>query len=91
MDLRGLLRMDCQPTTGEAFFHQRRAALALYRCAILCDNRYMLTGGSNWGLTAADAVTTAYAPDTVIDWLLLRHEPRWTALKARRVDDAKGI
>ena len=43
--------------------------------------RYMLTGGSNWGLTAADAVTTAYAPDTAVDWLLLRHEPRFSAFK----------
>ena len=30
-------------------------------------NFYMLTGGSNFGYSAAEGVTTAYAPDTAID------------------------
>jgi hypothetical protein len=42
----------------------------------------MLTGGSNFGFSAADGVTTAYAPDTAIDWLLLRHEPKFSTFAA---------
>ena len=38
----------------------------------------MLTGGNNYGRQAGGEVTTAYAPDTAIDNLLLRHEPRYT-------------
>ena len=34
----------------------------------------MLTGGSNFGLQAGGEVVTSYAPDTVIDSWLLRHE-----------------
>lgn len=45
-------------------------------------NFYMLTGGSNFGFSAADGVTTAYAPDTAIDWLLLRHEPKFSTFAA---------
>jgi hypothetical protein len=45
-------------------------------------NFYMLTGGSNFGYSAADGVTTAYAPDTAIDSLLLRHEPKFSVFKA---------
>ena len=41
----------------------------------------MLTGGSNFGLQAGGEVVTAYAPDTVIDSFLLRHEPRFTLYK----------
>ena len=41
-------------------------------------NFYMLTGGANFGYSAADGVTTAYAPDTAIDYLLLRHEPKFS-------------
>ena len=37
----------------------------------------MVTGGSNFGRQAGGVVTTAYAPDTVIDYLLLRHQPRF--------------
>eukprot|EP00041_Stephanoeca_diplocostata_P024159 m.605106 g.605106 ORF g.605106 m.605106 type:complete len:933 (-) comp22463_c5_seq2:159-2957(-) len=40
-------------------------------------NFYMLTGGNNYGRQAGGVVTTAYAPDTVIDFLLLRHQPRY--------------
>ena len=42
----------------------------------------MLTGGSNWAYSAAEAVTTAYAPDTAIDYLLLRHEPKFSTVAA---------
>lgn len=45
-------------------------------------NFYMITGGSNFGYSAADAVTTAYAPDTAIDYLLLRHEPKFSTYAA---------
>ena len=45
-------------------------------------NFYMLTGGSNFAYSAADAVTTAYAPDTAIDFLLLRHEPKFSTFAA---------
>jgi len=45
-------------------------------------NFYMLTGGSNFGYSAADGVTTAYAPDTAIDFLLLRHEPKFSTFQA---------
>ena len=38
----------------------------------------MLTGGNNYERKAGGVVTTAYAPDTVIDNLLLRHEPRFS-------------
>ena len=41
-------------------------------------NHYMLTGGSNFGLQSGGEVVTAYAPDTVIDSFLLRHEPRFS-------------
>ena len=44
-------------------------------------NHYMLTGGSNFGLQAGGDVVTGYAPDTVIDSFLLRHEPRFTLYK----------
>jgi len=37
----------------------------------------MLTGGNNYGKLSGGTVTTAYAPDTVIDFLLLRHQPRF--------------
>mmetsp|Transcript_25590 Transcript_25590/g.50082 ORF Transcript_25590/g.50082 Transcript_25590/m.50082 type:complete len:1016 (+) Transcript_25590:3-3050(+) len=40
-------------------------------------NFYMLTGGNHYGRTAGGEVTTAYAPDTVIDFLLLKHQPRY--------------
>ena len=40
-------------------------------------NHYMLTGGSNFGLQAGGDVVTGYAPDTVIDSYLLRHQPRF--------------
>eukprot|EP00756_Hemistasia_phaeocysticola_P001475 Hpha_TRINITY_DN11041_c0_g1::TRINITY_DN11041_c0_g1_i3::g.92734::m.92734 len=38
----------------------------------------MLTGGNNYGLLSGGEVVTAYAPDTVIDSMLLRHEPRYS-------------
>jgi len=38
----------------------------------------MLTGGNNYVLKAGGEVVTAFAPDTVIDNLLLRHEPRFS-------------
>jgi hypothetical protein len=44
-------------------------------------NFYMLTGGNNYGLRAGRDATTAYAPDTVIDNLLLRHEPHFSIYK----------
>ena len=44
-------------------------------------NFYMLTGGNNYGLRAGRDATTAYAPDTVIDNFLLRHEPRFTSFR----------
>ena len=44
-------------------------------------NHYMLSGGSNFGLQAGGEVVTSYAPDTVIDSFLLRHEPRFTLYK----------
>lgn len=40
-------------------------------------NFYMLTGGNNYGKLSGGVVATAYAPDTVIDSLLLRHQPRF--------------
>ena len=40
-------------------------------------NFYMLTGGNNYGRQAGGDVVTAYAPDTAIDFLLLRHFPRF--------------
>ena len=40
-------------------------------------NFYMLTGGNNYGKLSGGEVVTAYAPDTVIDFLLLRHQPRF--------------
>jgi beta-galactosidase len=45
-------------------------------------NFYMLTGGNNYGLRAGRDTTTAYAPDTAIDNLLLRHETRFSSLRA---------
>lgn len=45
-------------------------------------NFYMLTGGSNFAYSAANGVTTAYAPDTAIDYLLLRHEPKFSTMAA---------
>lgn len=42
-------------------------------------NFYMVTGGSNFGRQSGGEVVTAYAPDTVIDYLLLRHQPRFDA------------
>ena len=44
-------------------------------------NFYMLTGGNNYGLRAGRDATTAYAPDTVIDNFLLRHEPRFSSFQ----------
>ena len=41
-------------------------------------NFYMVTGGNNYGLQSGGEVVTAYAPDTVVDSLLLRHEPRYS-------------
>jgi hypothetical protein len=40
-------------------------------------NFYMLTGGNNYGLKSGGGVATAYAPDTVISNLLLKHQPRY--------------
>ena len=40
-------------------------------------NFYMVTGGSNFGRQSGGVVVTAYAPDTVIDYFLLRHQPRF--------------
>ena len=40
-------------------------------------NHYMMTGGNNYGLQSGGEVVTAYAPDTVIDYLLLRKQPRY--------------
>ena len=40
-------------------------------------NHYMLTGGNNYGLQSGGEVVTSYAPDTVIDSFLLRHQPRF--------------
>jgi hypothetical protein len=40
-------------------------------------NFYMVTGGNNYGKQSGGEVVTAYAPDTVIDYLLLRHQPRF--------------
>ena len=40
-------------------------------------NFYMLTGGNNYAKQAGGEVVTAYAPDTAIDFLLLRHQPRF--------------
>ncbi len=45
-------------------------------------NFYMVTGGSNFGRQAGGEVVTAYAPDTVIDYLLLRHQPRFDGYAA---------
>jgi hypothetical protein len=45
-------------------------------------NFYMLSGGSNFGYSAAWGVTTAYAPDTAIDSYLLRHEPKFSTFQA---------
>ena len=45
-------------------------------------NFYMLTGGNNYGRQAGGQVVTAYAPDTAIDYLLLRHEPRFSHYRA---------
>jgi Glycosyl hydrolases family 35 len=44
-------------------------------------NFYMLTGGNNFERRAGRDATTAYAPDTVIDNLLLRHEPRFSSFR----------
>lgn len=41
-------------------------------------NFYMLTGGNNYAKQSGGDVVTAYAPDTAIDFLLLRHEPRFS-------------
>lgn len=38
---------------------------------------YMSTGGNNYGYCAGRHLATAYAPDTVIDSFLLRHEPKF--------------
>eukprot|EP00730_Choanoeca_flexa_P008508 TRINITY_DN12498_c0_g2_i8.p1 TRINITY_DN12498_c0_g2~~TRINITY_DN12498_c0_g2_i8.p1 ORF type:complete len:877 (+),score=175.89 TRINITY_DN12498_c0_g2_i8:2-2632(+) len=40
-------------------------------------NFYMMTGGNNYARNAGGTVTTAYAPDTVIDYLFLPHQPRY--------------
>lgn len=37
----------------------------------------MLTGGNNYAKQSGGEVVTAYAPDTVIDYLLLKHQPRF--------------
>jgi hypothetical protein len=37
----------------------------------------MLTGGNNYAKQSGGNVVTAYAPDTAIDFLLLRHQPRF--------------
>ena len=42
-------------------------------------NYYILTGGTNWNLTSSENVVSAYAPDAAIDWLLLRHQPKFNA------------
>lgn len=44
-------------------------------------NFYMLTGGNNYERRAGRDATTAYAADTAIDNLLLRHEPRFSSLR----------
>jgi hypothetical protein len=53
-----------------------------YSLGFTHHNFYMLTGGSNFAYEAAYGVTTAYAPDTAIDWLLLRHEPKFSTVRA---------
>eukprot|EP01046_Picozoa_sp_COSAG06_P004719 COSAG06_NODE_202_length_20343_cov_59.390931_3_plen_1016_part_00 len=40
-------------------------------------NFYMVTGGNNYAKQSGGEVVTAYAPDTVIDYLLLKHQPRF--------------
>eukprot|EP01059_Diplonema_ambulator_P003801 TRINITY_DN1349_c2_g1_i9.p2 TRINITY_DN1349_c2_g1~~TRINITY_DN1349_c2_g1_i9.p2 ORF type:complete len:378 (+),score=88.61 TRINITY_DN1349_c2_g1_i9:2729-3862(+) len=45
-------------------------------------NFYMLTGGNNYGYQSGGIVTTAYAPDTVINNLLMKHEPRYSCFTA---------
>ena len=37
----------------------------------------MLTGGNNYAKQSGGEVVTAYAPDTAVDYLLLRHQPRF--------------
>eukprot|EP00931_Biecheleriopsis_adriatica_P078401 TRINITY_DN51862_c0_g1_i1.p1 TRINITY_DN51862_c0_g1~~TRINITY_DN51862_c0_g1_i1.p1 ORF type:complete len:888 (+),score=109.52 TRINITY_DN51862_c0_g1_i1:39-2666(+) len=44
-------------------------------------NFYMLTGGNNYGLKSGGEVATAYAPDTVVSNLLLKHQPRYNYYK----------
>ena len=44
-------------------------------------NLYMLAGGNNYGRQAGGNTVTAYAPDTAIDFLLLRHEPHYSHYK----------
>ena len=55
-------------------------------------NFYMLTGGNNYGRQSGGQVVTAYAPDTAIDYLLLRHEPRFSHFGAlfRTLSDASS-
>lgn len=53
---------------------------ATYDSNTLITPNHRLTGGSNFAYSAADAVTTAYAPDTAIDFLLLRHEPKFSTV-----------
>ena len=82
-------------TEDQAWFDQwgvgqrvRRTSDILYGFAravalgFTLHNFYMLAGGSNFGLSAAQGVTTAYAPDAAIDSLLLRHEPKFSTVKA---------
>jgi len=45
-------------------------------------NFYMLTGGNNYGRQAGGISVTGYAPDVAIDYLLLRHEPRFSHYRA---------
>ena len=40
-------------------------------------NFYMVTGGNNYGYQAGGEVTTAYAQDTAINYLLRPHQPRY--------------
>jgi hypothetical protein len=61
-----------------AIYHQAYGIARFFAFGGSWHNFYMLTGGNNYGRQSGGSVVTAYAPDTAIDYLLLRHEPRFS-------------
>lgn len=71
-----LLGLTC---TGQNIRRDMCWLLVVTRLGGLWDETcyVLVVGGNNYGRQAGGVVTTAYAPDTAIDFLLLRHQPRY--------------